>query len=348
MPSDHQVLISPLKAVSVTNQADLIKKLIEAKGYGVLYKSCISMFDIRKEQNRAFLWFNLALIRFLGDAIPPYLYCKKPKAVYVTVEGIPCKGNILHSPLHRLELIANSEFTKSCLERAGLNVIDVVHHAVDWDRCQRLRRDSEKIRAKWESEFGSRVKLLYVGRNDPRKGLDRLDKALNIVNERMKERVVCLLFTEGNLQNLEAKPNVLRIGSVNSLDYDQVLRLMGACDYLVFPSMAEGFGMPLLEANAMGRPAIHAWIPPLSEFSSKVFNFVFGYQSETLVNNANRQLWIFHEYRPEKLAEIIMDAVKIYQDSKSEYEQYCKQAAEHSRNWDYRKVYPAILKRLKL
>jgi len=348
MLSKDQVVISALIAVSVTNQADLIKRLIEEKGYGVFYQKTISIYDIKKEKNKAFLWFTIATYPFLGDAVAPYILCNKPKAVYVTLEGIPTKANILCSNIPKLQLIANSEFVRNCLSQAGMNVIDMVHHAVDWNRCQELRKDSKQLRTKWEGEYGKRVKILYVGRNDPRKGLDKLEKAIAIVNESMKDKAVFLLFTEGVTEALEALPNVLRIGSVNTLPYDQVLRLIGACDYLIFPSVAEGFGMPVLEANAMGRPVIHSWFPPLSEFSSKDFNFVFGYSEETLVKQQNLQYWIFHEYRPEMLAEMIVDAIKIFNNSKKEYQEYCSKALDHSKNWDFKKIYPKILAHLGL
>jgi len=348
MLSKDQVVISPLKAVSIINQADLIKRLIEEKGYGVFYQQYISVADVKRERNKAFLWFTIATYPFVGYAVSSYLLCKKPKAVYVTIEGVPTKSTSLSKNICKLELIANSQFVRDCLSQSGMNVVDVVHHAVNWDRCQELRKDSMQLRSKWENEYGKRVKILYVGRNDPRKGLDRLEKAIAIVNETMKVEVVFLLFTEGSTESLETQPNVLRIGSVNTLPYDQVLRLIGACDYLIFPSVSEGFGMPVLEANAMGKPAIHAWFPPLSEFSSKDFNFVFGYSEETLVRQRNLQYWIFHEYRPERLAEMIVDAIKIFNESKKEYEEYCSKALDHSRNWDFRKIYPKILNHLGL
>jgi glycosyltransferase involved in cell wall biosynthesis len=171
---------------------------------------------------------------------------------------------------------------------------------------------------------------------------------MSIVNDHIKDEVVLLLFTEGALPDLESKPNVIRVGSVNSMPYDHVLRLIGSSDYMVFPSICEGFGMPVLEANAMGVPAIHSWFPPLSEFSSKDFNFTFGYHTEHLVNQGNLQYWVFHEYRPELLAEMITHAVRIRKDSRPEYDEYCKKATEHTRDWDYRRIYKRFLKLLKL
>lgn len=342
----QRVLISPLIATSVINQVDLIKKLLVEKGYEPLIKSNINQRDIDAQENVAFLWFTLATIRFLGDAVWPYIYSKKPKAVYVTIEGIPTKANYLCSNLKSLEFIGVSKFVEGCLKQAGFKTKGYIHHSVDHEKCQSLRPDSLTLRKKWETEYGDRVKFLYLGRNDPRKGLPELGRAVGIMNEEHEKDFVMLLASEGDVAGLTDQKNVVKVAQIGSMMYDDVLRIIGACDYFVFPSMCEGFGLPLLEANAMGVPAVHSWFPPLEEFSSKDFNFVFGYQGEQIVNQGNVQYWLFHRYRPELLAEMMMHAISIFKKDKTEYQEYCAKAIEHTKEWDYRKVYPQLLKQL--
>jgi len=344
----EKVIISPLIATSVITQADMIKKLLQSKGFDVEYKNTITPKDMGNPKIRAFLWFTLATIRFLGDAIPPYIMTEKAKAVYVTIEGIPAKANYLTGNMRKLEFIAVSGFVKSCLELAGMTVIDVVHHAIDFEKCQALKPDSLTLRKKWEDEYGDRVKFLYLGRNDPRKGLDKLGRAVGILNEEHKDEFVMLLASEGDVAGLTDQPNVVKVASCGSMMYDDVLRIMGAPDFFVFPTLCEGFGVPLLEANAMGIPAIHAWIPPLDEFSSKDFNFVFGIQGTQLHNQGNVQYWKFHEYRPEMLAEMMSHAMRIFKESKKEYNEYSAKALEHSKAWDYKNIYPRLLSHLKI
>lgn len=341
-----RVIISPLIAVSVQNQAELIKKLLASKGFDVEYKTTISIYDIKDEKNVAFLWFTLATVRHVNDAVAPYLYCHKPKAIYVTIEGVPTKANLTCSNIPKLEFIANSNFTAKCLKQVGLHVKDVVHHAVDMDLAKRAKEMGEGYRLRMKKEYGNRCKILYVGRHDPRKGLEKLDHAINIVNEKWKDKVVFLMVTETGAIFLQKHYNVINISNFGSLRYHEVLQLMSACDYLIFPSYCEGFGLPVLEANSVGTPAIHAWFSPLSEFSSTDFNFVWEYRDEKLVKQGNAQFWIFHDYGTDQLADMIGYAIDVYFNSRKEYDEYRAKAMDHASNWDYRKIYPKLLRHL--
>jgi glycosyltransferase involved in cell wall biosynthesis len=341
-----KVLYNVLKATSTIQQMELIKKLLEEKGCKHEYKSTFSVFDVGSPKYDAFLWFTHATCIYLTDVVAPYLTCKKPKAVYVTIEGVPTKANFLNSNIPKLKMIAVSDFVKECLIAAGLEVIDVVHHGVDLDLCEFAETEAEMVAKKWDEEFGDRVRFLYVGRDDPRKGLDNLAKAMAILDEKYKDKYVVFFHGGGDNPQIVERPNSRRLGQFGTLPYRMVLAFMGACHYLVFPSKAEGFGLPLLEANAMGKPAIHAWFPPLSEFSDKDFNFVFEYNDEFLMNRGGVQNWIIHEYRPALLAEMMAFAIDVKNTKPEEYQEYCAKAKEHAKKWDYHNTYPKLLSHL--
>jgi len=338
-----KLIYSVLQATSTLNQMELIKRLLEEKGWEHDYRNTVSVWDIKDEKNNAFLWFSLATIAYVGDAIVPYIFCTKPKAVYVTVEGIPNKVTIADTNMDKLDFITVSEYSKACLQHVGLRVKDVVHHGVDWEKCQKLRANSDKMRAHWNKEFGDRVIFLYVGRLDPRKGLDRLSRAVMLLNQTYKDKYVLLMHINTMPQELTMISNVLQVGVFGSISHEDVLTMMGACDFGLFPSVCEGFGLPVLEHNAMSRPVVHAWFPPLSEFSSQDFNYVFDHQQESLVDQAHYQSWIFHEYKPEILAEMMAQAIEIRLKEKKQYEEHCTKAAEHAKNWDYHNVYSRLL-----
>jgi glycosyltransferase involved in cell wall biosynthesis len=50
-------------------------------------------------------------------------------------------------------------------------------------------------------------------------------------------------------------------------DDDEVLRLLRECHLLLFPSLQEGFGLPIVEAQATGRPVVTSDRQPMSDVS---------------------------------------------------------------------------------
>jgi glycosyltransferase involved in cell wall biosynthesis len=50
-------------------------------------------------------------------------------------------------------------------------------------------------------------------------------------------------------------------------DDDDVVRLLRECDLLLFPSLHEGFGLPIVEAQATGRPVVTSDREPMTEVS---------------------------------------------------------------------------------
>jgi len=345
-----RICIIPLLAVSILNQANLIKRLAEEQGHEVAVRNYVGIPELTSHFADAYLWFTVAAGYFLSDHITSYLMCRDRKAWYVTIEGIPSKDYIRHSNIPRAEFIANSRFTATCLARAGLKIIDVVYHAIDLGEVKRAIELGKAIRRKLDQEAGDRVKLLFVGRVDPRKGLDRLAQAVEILNQKRPNDFVLYMITENatdeNLQKLLAQPNVKMAFEFGSRSHTYVLAWMHACDYLIFPSKCEGFGLPVLEANAVGRPVVHVWMPPLDEFSSKEFNFVFPYADQVYAKIKAGQYWILHEYEPDWLADMIEYAIDVYKNSRSEYEEYCMKAMEHAAQFDYHNIYPKLLKHL--
>jgi glycosyltransferase involved in cell wall biosynthesis len=341
-----RLLYNVLDAVSTKNQMELIKQLFLEKGWETQYRSTISVFEVSDDRYDAFLWFTLCTINHVGDAVPPYLFCHKAKAVYVTVEGVPTKANIIGTNLPSLEFITVSQFSKDCLEEAGLKVIDVIHHAIDWNKCGTLLPDAANIKKKWKEEYGDRTIFLVVGRNDPRKGLSKLSRAIDILNVKRPNDFVVLFLSSGLPIDYLTRPNVLELGQFGTMDYSMVLRFMGACDFGLFPSQCEGFGLPVLEHNAMGVPVLHCWFPPLTEFSSQDFNYVWDFYDRSLVNNAGYQYWVMHDYTPELLAEMMEGAIDTQKNHKDTYLDQCDKAREHAKAWDFKTIYPRLLSHL--
>lgn len=105
-------------------------------------------------------------------------------------------------------------------------------------------------------------KILYVGTIEPRKGVDRLLKAFEIVNKEIPdvELIICgkigwkVKELGERLSKLTAEnKNIKYLGYVSDTDLVKLFREVDVC---VYPSLYEGFGLPPLEAMACGCPVI--------------------------------------------------------------------------------------------
>lgn len=95
--------------------------------------------------------------------------------------------------------------------------------------------------------------ILTVGTQEPRKNIHKLIDAFeNIAKER--ENVTLVLTGKyGWGQALEIVPNTIQTGFVTK---EELICLYASCRVFVYPSLYEGFGLPVLEAMACGAPVI--------------------------------------------------------------------------------------------
>ena len=101
--------------------------------------------------------------------------------------------------------------------------------------------------------------LLHVG-TKPNKNLERVASAI----KDLKVKLLILGKLSEGQEKLLHKLNVNYENHVH-VSIEKVVDLYRSCDILVFPSTYEGFGMPILEAQATGRPVITSRIGPMAE-----------------------------------------------------------------------------------
>jgi glycosyltransferase involved in cell wall biosynthesis len=112
--------------------------------------------------------------------------------------------------------------------------------------------------------------VLHVGSALPRKNRKLLVRMLALLDKRWHGNV-CFAgeaMEEPLLVLARSLSLEDRIVSVVKPDHDTLTALYNLCEAFIFPSFSEGFGWPLLEAQACGAPVIASNIAPLAEISA--------------------------------------------------------------------------------
>lgn len=110
--------------------------------------------------------------------------------------------------------------------------------------------------------------LLFVGTLEPRKDLDTVVRAYRLLAERGRQDLPLLALAGpagwGEDLDLSGVPDglVVRLGRVGDSD---LRALVAAASALLYPSLYEGFGLPLLEAFASGTRVLASAIPTTLE-----------------------------------------------------------------------------------
>lgn len=125
-------------------------------------------------------------------------------------------------------------------------------------------------------------RILHVG-TAHNKNLPRVIEAVRRIN--------CNLVIIGQIPAdllVELKSNHIRYENYVELSQDEIIAQYVKCDMLCFPSMYEGFGMPILEAQAVGRPVVTSNCSAMLEVAESTACLVDPTQTESIRSGIQR------------------------------------------------------------
>lgn len=182
---------------------------------------------------------------------------------------------ILWSLRQAAHLICDSEATKSDTIRltAGSSVktIDVAHLGLNADFSKITQEAARGTLSKYPELNPAEAFVLLVGSGQPRKNREGAMRAFALVKEEFKGQLV---FAGAPLESSQiALAETLqiadRICAINKPS-DAVLKALYNCAHcLLFPSKSEGFGWPIIEAQACACPVLASGSPPCPEIAGE-------------------------------------------------------------------------------
>jgi glycosyltransferase involved in cell wall biosynthesis len=164
------------------------------------------------------------------------------------------------------------------------NKIQTVYLAVEDDfKIIRSPKKIEKIKKKYKL---NQPFIFYCGSISPRKNILRMLEAFNEI----KDKIPHNFYLTGNAEwkmsivSKYIKENDLykRVIKIGFVDEDDLPKIYNLADLLLFPSLYEGFGLPILEAQACGCPVLTSNVTSCPEVAGDGAHIVDPYSVDEI------------------------------------------------------------------
>jgi len=144
-------------------------------------------------------------------------------------------------------------------------------------------REEQKIENALGKHKITKPYFLYVGGFYPHKNIDRLLKAMKIVNEKLGKRAQLVLVGAEDVFRARVARRALEEGALKYITFTgyvtdaDLIDLYQKAEAYVQPSLSEGFGLPSVEAMALGVPVVESNSSCLPEIAGEAALYFDAY-----------------------------------------------------------------------
>lgn len=216
--------------------------------------------------------------------------------------------SFIHYPeLHPPERIAHMKHLTETLERSAHVITDsdyvrnevIEHYKIEPERISTVplgvdsnfNPASDEEKEEFKLRYGIKSNFIFmVGSIEPRKQIDKVINAYISLPENIKKEYVLVHAGPAGWNNssisdqfdkLTATGELIALGYIDEAD---LATLYSAATCLVYPSIYEGFGLPILEAMASGTPVITSNLSSMPEVGGQAAMLIDPSNQEQLRN----------------------------------------------------------------
>ncbi|MFH0924109.1 MAG: glycosyltransferase family 1 protein [bacterium] len=170
--------------------------------------------------------------------------------------------------------------------------IEVIYEGIDTQKYRILESSKQLMNFKDKYKIDSKF-ILYVGSIERRKNINSLIKAFKILKQENKtDRKLVLVGKRTNyadelfqeIKGLLLEKEVIYLGYVKEKELPIIYNL---AEVFVYPSLYEGFGLPILEAMACGAPVVASKATSIPEVVGDAGLLIDATNVEELANAIN-------------------------------------------------------------
>jgi glycosyltransferase involved in cell wall biosynthesis len=265
---------------------------------------------------------------------------------YATVEGKVQRTQHEDWVFRELEFVAVSRYVAKKLGEAGARVRAVVYHGIDTQEAFVYSAWGPKVRQSLGYSDSDFV-VGYLAGAYTRKGHDLFAEVIKLVAQRDPTIKFAVVTQPQAAQLYSNAPNTRILTSFGEQGKEWIWGFYSALDLYAHPALAEGFGLPVLEALACGKPVVHADYEPLSEITTPETSFRVPVIDVEYAHDAMHLrtgiLYEHHLYDPSEFADAILQAKEEVAKRRQELH---KQCVERASEFEKRKVYNTIARML--
>lgn len=171
--------------------------------------------------------------------------------------------------------------------------IKVIYNGIGEEFVEKERNEIDYLYEKFNIPRNKKL-LMYVGNLKPHKNLERLLEAYSKIDN-IDETSLLLVgkaFANYNVleekeEKLKIKENVIHTGIVTQ---KELVDLYNLVDLFVFPSLYEGFGLPVLESLACGTPVICSNTSSLPEVGGNEVTYIDPLDIDDIKEKIEKQI----------------------------------------------------------
>ncbi|HMT01231.1 MAG TPA: glycosyltransferase family 4 protein [Candidatus Absconditabacterales bacterium] len=186
---------------------------------------------------------------------------------------------------HFDKYICVSNYTKNCM-RVGMGIDDsklkTIYNGIDYDLRNKNNFESDLVNDMRKQYLGSKSFLgLFFGRPGISKGLPYFLQSIPLIKDKIPDFKAMLIVGKDDKKRLDAMNKLINelqiednITMILPVPYSELGYHILASDFVVVPSLAEGFGFAAAEVSALEKELVVTNIGSLPEVVSGKINFI--------------------------------------------------------------------------